>query len=144
MCTCRESDCSALLQDDRRYSSTQTTSLTNIFTHNHEDSHIYQKIYLHIVYKVHGEGKYYMISFRSVFFFRFSVRVLGMLPLYHPFFQGGCGLLGPNPVTQWAKAGVHPGWVTSSSQDPYWWQRWQLHIRSNSGVQYLAQGYFDM
>ena len=47
-----------------------------------------------------------------------------------------------------AKAKVQPEWVASSSQDPYWWQRLlhrcQLHIRSNFGVQYLAQGHFDM
>ena len=47
----------------------------------------------------------------------FSMRAVGM---FYPPFSGV--LLGPIPVL-WAKARVHHGWVTSSSQDPYWWQR---------------------
>ena len=53
--------------------------------------------------------------------------LFGSVPFFfwmlYPPFSGGWGLLGPNPVSLWAKARVHPGWVASSSQDPYWWQR---------------------
>ena len=38
----------------------------------------------------------------------------GVLPHFIPLFQGVAGFLEPR---------VHPGWVTSSSQGPYWWQR---------------------
>ena len=35
----------------------------------------------------------------------------------------GCGAYwGQIQFTHWAKARVHPGWLASSSQDPYWWQ----------------------
>lgn len=49
----------------------------------------------------------------------------------------------------WAKVRVHPEQVANSLQDPLTDGSGcpigcQLHIRSNSGVQYLAQGYFGM
>ena len=54
------------------------------------------------------------------------------------------GLLEPIPVISLGKSRVHPGWVASSSQGRGRHARCQLHIRSNFGVQYLAQGYFHM
>ena len=49
------------------------------------------------------------------------MRVAGCCRIFPP--KGLRGLLGPNQnFSQWAQARVHPGWVASSSQDPYWWQ----------------------
>ena len=43
---------------------------------------------------------------------------------------------------------VHPGQVASSSQGPHWWQRPSCKVptahQEQFGVQYLAQGHFDM
>ena len=64
-------------------------------------------------------GDYFCFPFR--FLFRFFHQGRGDVTALLLHFSRG--LLGPNPVTRWVKARVHPGWVASSSQDPYWWQR---------------------
>ena len=66
------------------------------------------------------------IRFVSFFFFSaFSVRVAGCCRFFIPL--RGCGAYwGQIQLYSWAKARVHPEWVASSLQDPYWWQ-WLPH-----------------
>ena len=60
-----------------------------------------------------------------------------------------CGLLGPIPVssigegqgTPWMSCQLIAGPLTDGRHS---YTRWQLHIRNNFWVQYLAQGYFYM
>ena len=59
-------------------------------------------------------------SLAHLMFFHLSVRVTGMLPNFKPlFFQGVVGVT----EAPEGEGRVHPGWVTSSSQGPHWWQR---------------------
>ena len=69
------------------------------------------------------------VPFHPIFFSAFSVRVAGMLPLYRPFFKGVVGLLGPNPVTWWAKAELPAhhrtltdgrDWAPTAHQEQIW------------------------
>ena len=66
----------------------------------------------------------YWAHFSSfIFFFPLFHEGCGMLPLFIPL--RGCGAYwGQIQFYSWAKA--HPEWVTSSLQDPYWWQ-WLPH-----------------
>ena len=62
--------------------------------------------------------------------------------------KGLRGLLGPNPVFSMGVGQGSPWMSRQLVEDPLMAvaasTRCQLHIRSNFGVQYLAQGYFDM
>ena len=49
----------------------------------------------------------------------------GMLPLFISL-RGCRAYWGQIQLYSWAKARVHPEWVASSLQDPYWWQ-WLPH-----------------
>ena len=62
--------------------------------------------------------------------FRFFHEGCRMLPLFIPL--RGCGAYwGQIQLYSWAKARVHPKWVASSLQDPYWWQ-WLPHCTSGA------------
>ena len=69
-------------------------------------------------------GHFWAITRNKCHVIFFRLRDVGMLPHLYPPFSRGRGVF-PEliPVSLWAKARVHPGWVTSSSQGPYWWQR---------------------
>ena len=62
------------------------------------------------------------VSFRFISFsFLLFCEGCGMLPLFIPL--KGCGAYwGQIQFHSWVKARVHPEWVASSLQDPYWWQ----------------------
>ena len=55
---------------------------------------------------------------------------------------------GANPSCLWGESRVLPRQVASSSQGPHWWQRPPCRVptthQEQFGVQYLAQGHFDM
>ena len=64
-------------------------------------------------------------TFPFHFLFFLSMRVTGCCHFFFPLM--GCGAYWDQiQFTRWAKARVRPGWVASSSQDPYWWQ-WLPH-----------------
>ena len=83
-----------------------------------------------------------------IFFHLFREGHGGCYHIFIPIFQGVAGFLKPVPVSLWAKPGYIldelPAHCRALTAGRGRHTRCQLHIRSNFGVQYLAQGYFDM
>ena len=86
------------------------------------------------VFKTHSQP----ISFHTPSSHPLSVTALSLFSFF---------FAGTNPGYLWARAG-YPGQVASSSQGPHWWQRPPCKVpaahQEQFGVQYLAQGHFDM
>ena len=79
----------------------------------------------------------------AIFFRLFHEGRGGCYHIFIPPFSRGRRVFVANPSFSMGEARAHPRWVASSSQGRGRHTRCQMHIRSDLGVQYLTQGYFD-